>query len=117
MFHNQFTQRNMRGKGVGNSSEVRVQSQMISQLGEECNFILLSWNTPVLKSSVPIRMPEEVIPARVTTLMYTTMQEKLEYTCRIRENWIARQSCRFDVFGCTTITSSIKQGSYQIIAW
>ena len=40
---------------------------------------------PILKSSVPIRMPEEVIPARVTTLMYTNEQEKLEYTHRIRK--------------------------------
>ena len=45
---------------------------MISLLGKECNFILPSWKTPVLKFSVPIRMPEEVIPARVTTLRYTT---------------------------------------------
>ena len=30
-------------------------------------------------------MPEEVIPARVTTLMYTNEQEKLEYTHRIRK--------------------------------
>ena len=30
-------------------------------------------------------MPQEVIPARVTTLMYTNEQEKLEYTHRIRK--------------------------------
>ena len=32
--------------------------------------------TYIFKSSVPIRIPEEVIPARVTTLTYTTMQKK-----------------------------------------
>ncbi|RMX48504.1 hypothetical protein pdam_00008487, partial [Pocillopora damicornis] len=52
-------------------------------------------------------MPEEVIPARVTRLRYTTMQQKLEYTCSIRENWIARRSCRFDVFGILSDNSLV----------